>query len=288
VYLEHAVIEREANSVAAFMQDGRVSLPAASLSVLMLGPGTRITSSAVAVLADHGATIVWTGEDGFRFYAAGSGKTRSSAVLHRQVAAHAEPTQRLAVVRRMYEIRFGERLDPELTLPQIRGREGARVRDAYQEAARKYGVAWGGRSFRSDDWNSADPLNRALSSCNAALYAICTAGCVANGVSPALGFIHSGKQLSFVYDLADLFKTQLTVPAAFEAAAGGDATVERRARTRFRELAHEQRLVDQLQGAITKLFPDLPTKDGAEFDENPALPGSLWDPKGDVSGGRSW
>ncbi len=283
IYLEHAVIEQEESSVAAFTADGRISLPAASLSSLLLGPGVRITHAAVSTLGRNGCLIVWVGEDGLRFYAAGQPKTRSSANLERQCRVWADAASRDGVVRRLYELRFGETLPASMTLQQIRGREGARVRDAYAAASKQWQVPWSGRQYDRLQWAATDPVNRALSAANAALYAICSAGLHALGYSPALGFIHTGKQLSFVYDLADIFKLETTVPAACEAAAAGGQKVEARARECFRRLAWQQRLPEKIAKSLSTLFG--PIVDEAPADEDPAAPGVLYDPHGGVSGG---
>jgi CRISPR-associated protein Cas1 len=283
VYLEHAVIEREDHSIAAFTADGRISLPAAALSSLLLGPGTRITHAAVSVLAQSGCVVAWVGEDGLRFYAAGQHKTRSSVGLERQCRLWADEAARERIVRRLYELRFGEVVRPGTTLQQIRGREGARVRDAYRAASERWGVPWSGRSYDRGSWSSTDPVNRALSAANAALYAICLGALHAQGFSPALGFIHVGKQLSFVYDLADLFKTDTTVPAAFEAAAGGAQQVESRARAGLRALAQQIQLPVRINKALAQLFGET---ESMPADEDPAAPGAIWDPGGPVDGGR--
>ena len=41
---------------------------------------------------------------------------------------------------------------------------------------------------------------------------------LAAGYAPAVGFLHTGKPLSFVYDIADLFKFDTVVPVAFRVA----------------------------------------------------------------------
>ncbi len=189
-------------------------VPCANLALLMLGPGVSITHAAISVLADHGCLVAWCGEEGVRFYAVGMGETRSAATscIRRNVGARGFQNAGCA---QPYQLRFSEssiRLDP----PQIRGMEGVRVREAYAKAAREAGVPWSGRSYRRDEWSKADPVNRALSAANACLYGICHAAVVSAGFSPALGFIHTGKMLSFVYDVADLYKTAVTIPVAFE------------------------------------------------------------------------
>lgn len=282
-YLEHAIIEREDHSIAAFTPDGRITLPAANLSSLLLGPGTRITHAAVKVLADCGAVIAWTGSEGLSFYACGQSKTRLSTGVEQQAEHWADPARHLQVVRRMYEMRFREPLPPDLTLQQIRGKEGVRVRDTYQDLAHRYGVHWQGRSYERSNWDRADPINRALSAANAALYAIVLAGLHSLGYSPSLGFIHTGKQLSFVYDIADLVKTETSIPAAFEATAAGADKVESRARGILRDRCAHERLQDR----ITHLIPALFRRD--EQDPIAATADTvagLWDQSGVVPGGK--
>jgi len=104
----------------------------------------------------------------------------------------------------MYAMRFPDPLDPGLTLQQIRGKEGMRVRAAYARASEETGVPWHGRAYQQGAWAAADPVNRALSAANSCLYGICHAAIESAGFSPAIGFVHTGRMLSFVYDVADL------------------------------------------------------------------------------------
>jgi CRISPR-associated protein Cas1 len=286
LFIEHAVIERDGHSVTAFTADGRIALPAAAMGCLLLGPGTRITHGALGMLAQSGCVVAWVGGEGLKFYAAGQAKTRSGAGIERQARHWADERLRMRVVRRLYEARFAERLDASLTLQQVRGREGARVRDIYRQLADRHGVEWQGRSYQPGAWNETDPVNRALSAANAALYAIVLSGIHSLGFSPALGFIHAGKQLSFVYDVADIFKTDTSVPAAFEAAAQGSKGVESRARELLRQRASQCRLLDRVSSTLQQLFDagDGDVDQGAVDEKD--TPGSLWDPSGNVEGGK--
>lgn len=282
VYLEHAVIEQEDHSIAAFTPEGRITLPAANLSSVILGPGTRITHAAIKILADCGALVAWTGAEGLRFYASGQPKTRLSNGIEAQAKHWADPDLHLLVVRRMYQVRFNERLSASLTLQQIRGKEGVRVRETYQQLAKAYGVKWQGRRYDRESWKDADPVNQALSSANAALYAIVLAGLHSLGYSPSLGFVHTGKQLSFAYDVADLVKTDTSIPAAFEAASGGPESVESRARRLLRDRCCQDRLQDRL----TKIIPALFETKNPELDQACSNEvGALWDSAGPIPGG---
>ncbi len=279
LYVEHAIVDRQASAVEFIQKAGRTHVPAAALAVLMLGPGTKITHAAVKVLAESGCSVLWTGEDMQRFYAQGLGETRKAYHLLRQAELASDPHQRLEVIRRMYQKRFPEPLDTGLTLEQIRGMEGARVRSAYFQAGRAYGVRWEGRHYDRGHWGSADPVNRALSGAHALLNGVCHAAIVSGGYSTALGFIHTGKQLSFVYDIADLYKAEITIPLAFQTAAESGEHVESRVRAacraRFREVKLLERIlpdIDDLLGVDSAVLEQMEDVDG-----DPALPTPLWD-----------
>lgn len=286
LYVEHATVERTLHAVECFDADGgRTLVPATNLTVLMLGPGTRITSEAIKVLTTSGALVLWTGEQGVRCYAQGMGETRKAYHLLKQAELVSDPLKRMQVVLRMYRYRFGEQLHPELSLEQIRGFEGVRVRTAYAEASKLYGVRWNGRRYDRQNWNAGDPINRALSAANACLNGICHAAIVSGGYSPGLGFIHNGKQLSFVYDIADLYKVELTIPIAFKMTAESTEKLESRVRQASRELFREQKLLDRILPDIDNVLgitaQDL--EKGAEADSDMARPEPLWDfPLGEV------
>jgi CRISPR-associated protein Cas1 len=292
LYVEHCRVEQEALAIAVVDADGRVPVPVASLSVLLLGPGTTVTHAAVRALADSGCLVIWTGEESVRTYAVGLGETRSSRNLQRQARAWADPDAHMRVVRRLYEMRFSERLDASLTLPQVRGLEGVRVRTAYAEASRTSGVPWSGRAYNRRGWSGADPVNRALSCANSALYGIVHAAIVASGYSPALGFIHTGKMLSFVYDVADLYKTQVTIPVAFGVGADGAQDIERRTRLLLRDEFAKSRLLARIVPDIDTALAAAGVTDEPELDavdKDAALPGHLWGPNGEsVAGGRNF
>ena len=254
LYLDKGHIDRHLNAVAYHTELGMTPVPVASLALLMLGPGTTITHAAVKTLADNDCLIAWCGDAGVRFYAAGIGRTRSARNLLRQAALVSNPDLHRQVVQKMYTMRFDTPLPGHLDLQQIRGMEGVRVREAYAAASRHYGVPWTGRSYKRGNWQAADPVNRALSAANACLYGIVHAAVVASGYSPALGFIHTGKQLSFVYDIADLYKVQIAVPVAFQVAASGSTNVERDARYACRDMFRQahllQRIIPDIEEAL--------------------------------------
>ena len=289
VYVEQALIQRYRESVEKVDQRGRTALPIASLAVLLLGPGTRITHEAVKLLARNGCSIVWVGEDGIRYYAQGTGETRKAYRLLHQANLVSDPFQHRAVAMRMYAYRFDEPLPDDLSIEQIRGHEGARVRNTYRIMSRRYGVKWQGRRYDRNSWDSSDPINRALSAANALLNGICHAAIVSGGFSPGLGFIHTGKQLSFVYDVADLYKTEITIPAAFETAALGADNVESRVRQLMRQRLRETKLLERILPDLDQLL-DVSADQDDVLDEDSALPTPLWDddPSDSYEDGETW
>ncbi len=258
LYAEHVRVEQTTEAVELRDKDGRTSIPVAALGVLMLGPGTTITHAAVRALVDHGCSIVWLGEFGVRCYAQGTGETHSSRHTLRQAELLCNADTRAIVVRRMYAHRFGYTPDATVSLNQIRGMEGVRVRDTYADLAQRYGIAWNGRQYDMTSWAAGDPVNRALSVANSCLNGLCHAAIVSGGYSTALGFIHTGKQLSFVWDIADLYKTEVTIPLAFRTVAESADAIDRRVRLACRDLFHERRLLERVLPDIDALL-DLPT-----------------------------
>lgn len=285
LYLEHCRIEQKFKAVEFIDAQGRTMIPAAALSVLVLGPGTSVTHAAIKALADNGCLVVWSGEDGMRCYAQGGGETRRAYHLLQQAELVSDPARRLQVVKRMYQRRFGDKLAPGLTLQQVRGLEGQRVRQTYARVSAEYGVPWHGRRYDRSSWNSGDPINRALSAANALLNGLCHTAIVSGGYSPALGFIHTGKQLSFVYDIADLYKAEITIPLAFSTVAESPDKLHSRVRQGCREAFKEHRLLKHVLPDIDNLL-DLSVEvllAGQEADSDPARPEPLWTPPDHVA-----
>lgn len=287
VFIERGRVERDDASIAWYGPEGAVAIPAAVLATLFLGPGATITHGAMMTLADNGVTVAWVGEGAVRFYAGGTGETRSAKNIERQAMAWAHEASKLETVRRLYGYRFPEALDPDLSLEQIRGMEGVRVRTAYGRAAKRYGIKWRGRNYKRDDWQEGDTINRALSAGNACLYGLCHAAIVSLGFSPALGFLHSGKQLSFVYDVADLYKMEMVVPAAFAAASVSGDEIERRVRLTLRDQLRQSRFLERVARDLHRLF-DLDGDATDPFESDAARPGDIWDGDKYVPGGVAY
>lgn len=292
LYLEHARIDRHDHAIIVHEKRGSIPVPTAVLSVLLLGPGTTITHEAMKTVADCGCSVVWCGENAVRCYAAGLGETRKSKNLMRQAELWADAETRLDVIHRMYRMRFDEVLPGDLTLEQIRGKEGVRVRQAYAAASRESGIPWTGRRYERGNWGAADPVNRALSTANSCLYGLCHAAIVATGFSPGLGFIHTGKLMSFVYDIADLYKVDAVIPLAFEAARHGETSglssrVRHLCRDAFRRLGLMSRIVPDIQICLG-MKPEPCRAVGVDVWEDGELGLGLWDPAGDVVAGHNY
>lgn len=254
LYLERSVIHRESNAITATDERGTVHIPGAGLSVLLLGPGTTISHQAMMLLAESGATAVWVGERGVRYYAHGRALTLGSKLLDAQAALVSHRDHRLRVARAMYAMRFPGEDVSGLNMQQLRGREGARVRKVYKAHAAQHGVEWSRRSYDVEDFEAGDPVNQALTAANASLYGVVHSVIVALGCAPGLGFVHMGHGRSFVYDIADLYKAELTIPLAFELAADPPLDIGGTARRRLRDLLYDGKFLKRCVRDIQSLL----------------------------------
>ncbi|MGF6889514.1 CRISPR-associated protein Cas1 [Nocardia sp. GAS34] len=285
IYLERAVVHRDANAITATDERGVVHIPAATLGALLLGPGTRVTHQAMMLLAESGSTAVWVGERGVRYYAHGRSLARSSRLLEAQAAAVSNQTIRLRTARTMYEMRFPDDDVSGLTMQQLRGREGARVRRIYREHAARTGVEWNRRDYDPNDFTASDPVNQALSAATTCLYGITHAIIVALGCAPGLGFVHTGHERSFVFDLADLYKAEFAIPIAFDVAAQPTDDIPSTTRRAVRDAVHANGLLARCCKDIhTLLLPGEP--DAAHVWDTDIV--ELWDRTGNVAAGISY
>jgi CRISPR-associated protein Cas1 len=187
LYLEHAVIHRDGNALTARDSRGTVHVPAASLAALMLGPGTSISHQAIVLMAECASTVVWVGEQGVRYYAHGRTLARGTRLLEAQARMVSSRSERIAVARSMYAMRFPGEDVSRMTMQQLRGREGARVRRSYREHSERTGVAWTRRDYRPDDFAASDPINQAMSAAHTALYGVVHAVVVASCTRGMIG-----------------------------------------------------------------------------------------------------
>ncbi|OEC59784.1 subtype I-E CRISPR-associated endonuclease Cas1 [Pseudomonas sp. ENNP23] len=258
----------------------RKHIPVGSVACIMLEPGTRISHAAVNLAATVGTLLVWVGESGVRLYSSGQpGGARADRLLY-QARLALDDELRLKVVRKMYEVRFGEPAPARRSVEQLRGIEGARVRGTYKLLAQEHKVNWQSRNYDRQQWEAADIPNRCLSAATACLYGITEAAVLAAGYAPAVGFIHTGKPLSFVYDIADLYKFETVVPLAFRIAAKAPAEPEREVRLACRDLFRSDKLLGRIIPLIEEVLaaggihpPEAPPESVPPAIPNPDSPG---------------
>lgn len=232
----------------------RTHIPIGSVACLMLEPGTRVSHAAMKLAAQVGTLLIWVGEAGVRLYSAGQpGGARSDRLLY-QAQLALDPDLRLKVVRKMFDVRFGEPAPERRSVEQLRGIEGARVRQLYKMLAARHGLTWERRRYDVDDWDASDITNRCLSAATACLYGVTEAAVLAAGYAPAIGFLHSGKPLSFVYDIADLIKFESVIPIAFDVAASAPVAPDRIVRLRCRDAFRKTRTLERLIPLIEEVL----------------------------------
>lgn len=285
IYLERCVINRQDSAITVTDSRGTVHVPAATMSVFILGPGSKVTHRAMELIGNMGASVIWVGERGVRYYAHGRPLTHSSQLLLRQAELVSNVRSRIMVARKMYEMRFPNEDVSSLSMQQLRGREGARIRAVYRRCSQETGVKWDKRTYDADDFESSDPVNQALSAASACLYGVAHSVIVALGCSPGLGFIHTGHERSFVYDVADLYKAQIAIPIAFQVASEEVDDIGRVTRHRVRDAISDGRILEVIVRDVRKLLLS-----DAEILAQPEVDiVNLWDDKeGEVASGVSY
>lgn len=263
LYLEHCQLNRDDSAITIRDAKGTVHVPAAAISVLLLGPGTMVTHRAMELIGDAGVSVIWVGEHGVRYYAGGRPLTHRAQMLQRQAELVSNRRSHLAVVRRMYQMRFPGEDVSTLTMQQLRGREGSRVRAAYRRASQQWNVPWSGREYLPGEFAAGDPVNQALTAGNACLYGLAHAVIFALGCSPGLGFVHVGHENSFVYDVADLYKAEIVIPLAFEIASARPDDLPGTTRRRVRDAMVSAHILERMVRDIRYLLLEerLPEKD---------------------------
>jgi CRISPR-associated protein Cas1 len=256
IYLEHGRLEVDDSSVKWIGADKTViRLPVATLSAIMLGPGTTVTHAAMKACADSNTPVCWVGSQGLRFYSFGVAPTHDNSRARHQAEIHAHKGRRAEVARRMFRMRFGseENID-NLPIKTLMGMEGKRVKAIYAELGSKYGVTWKGRDYNPSNWQLADGINRAISAANAALYALTTAVVCSMGYLPQLGFIHSAGTLPFVFDIADIYKPEITLEASFQMLAIKPEADEKDVIARLKTRIEDAKLVQRLPVDVERLL----------------------------------
>jgi CRISP-associated protein Cas1 len=286
VWLERGRLDVEDGAFVLVDTEGvRMQIPLGALTCVFLEPGTTVTHAAVSLAARVGTLLVWTGEGGVRFYAVGQpGGARSERLLH-QARLALDPDLRLSVVRTMYRLRFGEEPPIHRSLDQLRGMEAMRVKKTYELLAQHHKVKWHGRSYDPHaEVGQSDLPNRCLSAANACLYGICEAAILAAGYAPAVGFLHSGKPKSFVYDIGDIIKFDSVAPVAFQVASKKPDNPEREVRLACRDVFRAGKFLKKLVPLVEEVLtlPGIPPPEASPE----ALPVAFEDEKASGDAGH--
>ncbi len=274
LYLEHAKLSRQDSAISVIDSRGTVFVPVAIVSVLMLGPGVDVTHRAMELMGDAGMGVVWVGEQGVRQYAHGRPLNHSSRLLEAQAKLVSNTQTRVAVARKMYQMRFPGEDVSQLSMQELRGKEGSRVRRVYREESQRTKVPWSRREYNPDNFDAGTPINKALTAAHQALYGLSYSVIAAMGASAGLGFVHTGHDLSFVYDFADLYKAEISIPVAFKVTKefGDDKDIGSRTRLAMRDAFRDGKL-------LVRMVTDLKDILGvSETDINVGVI-NLWDDK---------
>ena len=255
IVLEHGRLEVDDASVKWIQDDGTIAgLPIATISVIALGPGTTITHAAVKACAQSNTPIVWVGSDTLHFYALGHTPTSDNTNAKRHALAWSNPSKRLLIAKKLFQARFPNVAVADKTINQLRGLEGFRIREKYKQFGLQFGVTWKGRDYSPSNFFLSDHINRALSAVHTSLYALVLSAVHCLGYLPQLGFIHEGGRLPFVYDIADLYKVETSIPAAFHAVSQNPMDNGKLARLLLKQYLEEHQVARRLPDDIQSLF----------------------------------
>lgn len=252
---------------SAELSAGDYQIPHQAVSIVLLGPGSSVTHDALRLLARHGCALAAIGAGAVRFYTAPPLMPDSSALARKQVKLWANPKTRMEVARAMYAMRFGEIVRTR-DIEVLRGQEGARIKRSYQLAAERNGIIWRGRSYDRANPNAGDIPNQALNHAASAMRAAASVAVAALAAIPQLGFVHEDSGQSFVLDIADLYRHDITLEIAFGAAKQAkrdDQPVERLVRVRAAQTFRKSEVIPAMIDRIKLLLsdPDAGKPDGA-------------------------
>nr|WP_245630514.1 type I-E CRISPR-associated endonuclease Cas1e [Granulicoccus phenolivorans] len=282
--MERCLLSRDSNAITVTNEQGVLHIPAASIAALLLGPGSKVTHHAMMLIAQSGAVVVWVGEQGVRYYGHGTGLATSTRLLQAQAELVSHRDKRLAVARRMYEMRFPDEVVTSATMQQLRGREGARVRQLYRRNSERTEVPWRRRDYDPDAFAEGDAINQALSAAHSSLYGVVHSLIVALGCSPGLGFVHTGHHRAFVYDIADLYKAEVTIPIAFDVVATDTPDIPGDTRRAVRDAMKSGKVIERCIADIRALLLGAAAETEPDWDFV-----QLWDEQlGEVQGGVSY
>lgn len=255
LYLEHGRLEVDDSSVKWIGSDGLLCrIPVATVSALILGPGTTVTHAAIKACAESNTPVCWTGEESLRFYAFGLTPNHTNDMPRLHAEAWADKRRRTHIARAMFRLRFpGIEVDDK-SVKELRGMEGLRVRTLYAQLGVEHGVTWKGRNYDRQNWDTSDAINKALSAANASLYALCAAVICSLGYVPSLGFVHDAGTLPFVYDVADLYKHLTSIPAAFLAVRQDPKDEGELVRKLLKQRVEEERILQRMPKDLAALF----------------------------------
>jgi|SRR5690625_1009988 len=202
------------------LKAGVYEIPFQQISNVLLGPGSVISHDALRLLARQQTGVLAVGSNGIRIYAVSMpfGPDRS-ALARKQVQLWSDNNKKIEVIRKMYAFRFGEPLPDYIRdINSLRGIEGKRVKKVYERLANQYEVDWSGRNFDRFNPDKDDLINQAINHAVTAAYAASQIAVAVTGTIPQLGFIHESSGRAFALDIADLFRSSVVLPIAFQSA----------------------------------------------------------------------
>ena len=254
LYIDYARIEQTDYTVQVIRGDRLVEIPIATVACLCIGPGTSITHGALRICSECGCSVIWVGEGVQYLYCMADAGTHSGKNTLIQAKYYSDNELHMNIVRKMYLMRYPTENIENKSLNSLRGMEGRRVKKLYENLSTKYSIPWNGREYDVNDFDAQDDINKCITWCNQFLYAIVKSVVLYLGYSPTIGFIHTGHIDAFVFDIADLYKEEISIPCAFETCSLSQFDLYRKCRIGMHSYVSDKKLMSRIAKDIKILF----------------------------------
>jgi len=259
LYLQMGRLRIWGRSLQFINKEESLTIPIGQYSALFIGPGVSLTDRAIKYSASMGTLLLFVGEDVSRCYAILPAFNKNSEVFLKQIDLYR--TKKKQLLKKYFKLRFNKTLIGwrGLSEEKLRGLESSYMKKIYIESAKKYGIHWIGR-MKEDQWENNTIYNKGISICNSFLYGMASAVLNALGYSPALGLLHTGNTLSLSFDIADIYKSEFSIPLGFEiareASKNKELNVDKEIRRKALSKIKDEKLISKMVADIKYIYDD--------------------------------
>ena len=276
-YLEYTRVVKADEKVSYLKENSGVeytfALPYGNMAVLLLGPGTSITQSAMHKLCEEGCLVGFTGGAGFPIFCGSLSEYRPSEYVQQWIVKWQDPAWQNRVAKHFQAVRvrvvneqwkkhgLSEKVleqahaaGEQLLLAQrsaadkstLLGHEAVYAKQLYRILAQSFDI-----EFTRNPRSKEDYVNELIDAHNYYAYGIAGTALWVLGIPYAFAVLHGDtRRGALVFDVADMLKDGILLPLAFQSAKEG-----------LEKSAHKKECAKhlQLKKALPLLFDELKT-----------------------------